>query len=118
MASTSESGHAKNVANFEDLISFCTGYGTTFNPSKNAIKLIQLNTLLTNAKNSLNVVNTSLNPFNIAVNAREIEERAFPALPFVPGEEAPACSPAASSQGVASIRRWVGLTCTWRGASG
>jgi len=72
MASTSESGHAKNVANFEDLISFCTGYGTTFNPSKNAIKLIQLNTLLTNAKNSLNVVNTSLNPFNIAVNAREI----------------------------------------------
>ena len=28
MASKSETGHSKNVANFEDLISFCTGYGT------------------------------------------------------------------------------------------
>jgi len=37
MASTSETGHAKNVANFEDLISFCTGYGTAYNPSKAAI---------------------------------------------------------------------------------
>ncbi len=31
MASTTETGHAKNVANFEDLISFCQGYGTTVN---------------------------------------------------------------------------------------
>ena len=72
MTSTSETGHAKNVANFEDLISFCTGYGATYNPSKNAIKLAQLNALLTSAKSSLNIVNTSLNPFNNAVNAREI----------------------------------------------
>jgi hypothetical protein len=34
MASTSEVGHAKNVANFQDLIEFVTGYGVTFNPSK------------------------------------------------------------------------------------
>ena len=27
MASTSEKGHAKNVANFQDLIEFVTGYG-------------------------------------------------------------------------------------------
>jgi len=40
-----ETGHAKNVANFEDMISFVTGYGATYNPSKNAIKLPQLNTL-------------------------------------------------------------------------
>lgn len=26
MPSTLETGHAKNVANFEDLISFCIGY--------------------------------------------------------------------------------------------
>ena len=39
MASNSETGHAKNVANFEDLISFCTGYGATYNPSKAAIQL-------------------------------------------------------------------------------
>ena len=36
MPSTSETGHAKNVANFEDLISFCNGYGATYNPSKDA----------------------------------------------------------------------------------
>lgn len=34
MASTSETGHAKNVANFSTLISFCTAYGTKYNPSK------------------------------------------------------------------------------------
>ena len=39
MASTTETGHAKNVANFEDLISFCTGYGASYNPSKAAIAI-------------------------------------------------------------------------------
>lgn len=72
MASTTETGHAKNVANFEDMVSFVTGYGATYNPSKNSIKLPQLNALLTNAKNSLTAVNTALIPFNNAVNAREI----------------------------------------------
>jgi hypothetical protein len=72
MASTSETGHAKNVANFEDLISFCTGYGTSYNPTKAAIKLPALNTLLTNSRNSLIAVNTALSPFNNTVNAREI----------------------------------------------
>ncbi|MBI4929199.1 MAG: hypothetical protein HY841_00430, partial [Bacteroidetes bacterium] len=52
MASTTETGHAKNVANFEDLISFCTGYGTSYNPSKAGIKLPALNTQFTGAKNS------------------------------------------------------------------
>ena len=42
MASTSETGHAKNVANFQDLIEFVTGYGATYNPSKNSLKLPQL----------------------------------------------------------------------------
>ena len=42
MASTSETGHAKNVANFQDLIEFVTGYGATYNPSKSSLKLAQL----------------------------------------------------------------------------
>lgn len=37
-----ETGHAKNVANFQDLISFCEGYGATYNPSKEALKIPQL----------------------------------------------------------------------------
>ncbi len=31
MPSTSKTGHTKNVVNFEDLISFCNGYGATYN---------------------------------------------------------------------------------------
>lgn len=70
MASTSETGHAKNVANFEDLISFCTGYGSTYNPSKISLKLPQLQTQLTSVKaNVLSVTNNSV-AYNNAVNAR------------------------------------------------
>ncbi len=72
MASTSETGHARNVSNFEALISFCTAYGTAYNPSKTTIKLAALNTLLESAKTSLTNVNTALPPYTNAINAREI----------------------------------------------
>jgi hypothetical protein len=72
MASTSETGHAKNTANFEDLISFCTNFGTTYNPTKNSIKIAAMNTLLTSARNSLQTVKTSKTAFDNATNAREI----------------------------------------------
>src|SRR3990170_5829969 len=68
----SETGHAKNVANFEDLISFCTGYGVTYNPSKASIKLPALNTQFTSAKNSLTTINTLLPPSTNAINGRDI----------------------------------------------
>ena len=72
MASTSETGHAKNVANFEDLISFCTGYGAQYNPSNPTLALAALNTLLTNTRALLTALNTSRVPWINAVNAREI----------------------------------------------
>ena len=53
MASTSETGHAKNVANFQELIAFVTGYGATYNPNKNALKLPQLNALYTASQASI-----------------------------------------------------------------
>jgi len=72
MASSSETGHHKNVANFEDLISFCVGYGTTYNPSKNSLKIPQLQTQLTSVKTNItSVTNTSI-AFNNAVNVRKI----------------------------------------------
>jgi len=71
MASTSETGHAKNVANFEDLISFCTGYGATYNPSKAAIQIASLNTLRTNAQGSITGVNSSKTAFTNATNSRQ-----------------------------------------------
>jgi len=69
---TTETGHAKNVANFEDLISFCTGYGASYNPGKAAIKLPALNTLHTEAVNKLTAVNTAQTPWSNAISAREI----------------------------------------------
>lgn len=72
MASTSETGHAKNVANFEDLISFCQGYGAAYNPSKNSLKIAQLQTQLTSTKANIASVTSSSVAFNNAVNARMI----------------------------------------------
>ena len=72
MASTSETGHAKNVANFEVLISSCIGFGPLFNPSKNSLKPPQLQATLTAAKNVLQSVKTYGTAFENARNAREI----------------------------------------------
>lgn len=72
MASNSETGHAKNVANLETLISFLTAYGTTYNPSRDAIKIIALQTLLTNAKAALKAINAAQPNFSNAVAAQEL----------------------------------------------
>lgn len=72
MASTSETGHAKNVANFEDLISFCQGYGAAYNPSKNNLKVAQLQTQLASCKANISSVTSTSVAFNNAVNTRMI----------------------------------------------
>lgn len=72
MASTSETGHATNVANFEDLISFCTGYGAAYNPSKAALQLTALNQQLAAAQAALQAVKTAKTAYDNATNAREI----------------------------------------------
>lgn len=70
MSSTFETGHAKNIANFQDLISFCQGYGTAYNPSKAALQLAGLQNLLQTAQTNLNNVTTSATAYDNAVNAR------------------------------------------------
>ncbi len=65
-----ETGHAKNVANLQDLIAFVTGYGATYNPTKTALKLPQLNTLYTTSNNALADVVAKNRAYNDAVNAR------------------------------------------------
>ncbi|NVN93958.1 MAG: hypothetical protein HXX18_01615 [Bacteroidetes bacterium] len=72
MTSTSETGHAKNVANFEDLVSFCTAYGTAYNPSNDHLLIPQLQTLHHDAKIMLQTVKTNKTAFDNACNAREI----------------------------------------------
>lgn len=70
MATTYETGHAKNVANFQNLIAFVKGYGATYNPSKNALKIPQLEALLTDAQAKLANVVTQNTTYNGKVNER------------------------------------------------
>jgi hypothetical protein len=71
MASTSETGHAKNVANFKELLSYLKSYGTAYNPSKASLVLTELMSLLTSANASLEAVNSAHPAYSNAVASRE-----------------------------------------------
>jgi hypothetical protein len=70
MASTSETGHAKNVANFKTLISFCTSYGSAYNPTKASLQITSLDLLLQQAEAELGKVQNTAATFNKATNER------------------------------------------------
>jgi len=69
-ASSNETGHAKNVSNFDELISIETSFGTVYNPAKPGIKLTAMQTLATSAKTSMTTVNTIEATLKLAINAR------------------------------------------------
>lgn len=71
MVSTSETGHAKNVANFENLVSFVASYGAAYKPSKESLTLNALQNQSLSAKNALAAVNTALPAHSNAIAARE-----------------------------------------------
>jgi hypothetical protein len=71
-STVSQSGHAKNVANFQNLISFVSGYGPIYNPAKKALQLPQLNALLTASQTSLINVIAKKTVYSHAVNERTI----------------------------------------------
>ena len=70
MSSTSEVGHANNVANFQDLIAFVVGYGATYNPARDSLKLPQLNALYAQANNALSNVIHKNSSYIVVVNHR------------------------------------------------
>lgn len=72
MASTSETGHSKNVSNFETMISYCTGYGAIYNPSNSEISLSDLTTLHDESKASVKLVKTTETPFNDVEGQRKL----------------------------------------------
>lgn len=72
MKKVNETGHAKNVANFETLISFCEGYGASYKPGNAALEVGQLKTLHATAGALLGEVKTSRNLAKNAVNSRAI----------------------------------------------
>ncbi|MCD6020282.1 MAG: hypothetical protein K0S53_3403 [Bacteroidetes bacterium] len=62
----SESSHANNVANFEDLYSFCQGFGGNYNPSTNSIMLNQLNQLQNSALLCMSNVSATKAQYQVA----------------------------------------------------
>ena len=72
MSRNSEMGHARNVANFSKLVSYCTAYGADYNPSNSGITVEALATTQTDSQNALNSVNTALPVYQKAIAAREI----------------------------------------------
>jgi len=72
MGNTQETGHAKNVTNFDELISFVVGYGTAYNPSRAAIRLAALQAIAAGAKGAIDVVNVVLPEYSNAIAAREV----------------------------------------------
>lgn len=81
MASISETGHVKNVANFRVLLSFCEGYGESYNPAKESLRLEELQLLLAVATKQLNEVSMAKIRLDYAIQTRK---QAFEGLrPFV-----------------------------------
>jgi hypothetical protein len=71
MSSTSETGHAKNVANFKKFILVCQGYGTKYNPSKASIKIANMQTRATDAATMIDDLKTLVQTNKTAINNRK-----------------------------------------------
>ena len=71
MASKSETGHTKNVANLKTLNGYLASLGAKYNPSKKAIQLPQLTQVQTDAENALAVIQDAFPGYYAAVDAQE-----------------------------------------------
>ena len=69
--STTESGHAKNIANFGALVNSVEDIGNTYNPPTAEISLANLRLLKTSLDKTLPAVFAAEAPYKLAVNARQ-----------------------------------------------
>lgn len=72
MATNSDISHAKNVTNFETLISAVTTFGETYNPSNERIKLPALQSLLAQATEALIALKNAQSAYSTAIDQREL----------------------------------------------
>ena len=72
MSSTSEKGHAKNVANFGIIINFASGYGPLYNPSNPALAIPALEAKWEAAKEKLKRVKDTKEPFDSKTGERQL----------------------------------------------
>jgi len=80
MSSTSEQGHIKNVANFQDLINACITYALLYNPSRATLQILALNGLLAAAQSEMNNVLAIKTTIGDIINQRKEKFRQIPDL--------------------------------------
>ncbi len=66
-----ETGHAKNVENWQKMIAACTGFGGDYKPSNTSIQLGSMTTLHTEVEGLMDGVQTSIVPWKNKVADRE-----------------------------------------------
>jgi hypothetical protein len=71
MASMNETGHAKNVANFYDLITVCKGFGNRYNPVRKELSIAQLEAQWQQAQQLQAALNKAIAPRITAVAAKD-----------------------------------------------
>jgi hypothetical protein len=72
MVTSKETGHAKNVANFNNLTTTIIGFGSTYNPARESIKTAALQSVYSAADKAVKDVNDLEPGYAIAINARQI----------------------------------------------
>ena len=80
MAHNSEIGHAKNLANFEKLISFCIGLGNVYKPAKNAHQIAAMQAKFETAKSAHDAANSTKTILDNSYNSRRIFFDQLPGL--------------------------------------
>ena len=77
MPSTSEKGHAKNVANLKKFITVCQGFGSKYVPTKTAIKVANLQAKLTSCDTQLQDIKDGVQANKTAINNRKVGFNGF-----------------------------------------
>ena len=72
MAKQFESGHAKNVSNFADLIALCVSYGIIYNPANPAISIAALNLKKAAVTAAMHACSISQQNLTLAVDDRQM----------------------------------------------
>jgi hypothetical protein len=66
-----ETGHARNVERFTQLLSFVTSYGADYAPSNTSITILNLQAKLTASLAAIDGVSTTRAPLTVAINERQ-----------------------------------------------
>ena len=72
MSKVSETGHVRNISNFESLLSFVSAFGANYNPSRESIKLPALQSKLTASRASLDAVYSAQSAYSLTVDDRKL----------------------------------------------